>query len=256
MLAVCEQWEQSHAAASVLLRVQWVLPPMRGWLHAQPNLHSRCLWPRSWCSQTPAWKPHRHQCPWAHRVPLCSWARLRVDLALAAASSPTLAQTLSSVLGCWQDLNGNKSHLPSPSPSSNASTPLQRCRLHHFSKYSSSPPMPLITLFQLTDLNHWTHLSCTNVLLIGSGWLAAISSARRLWAFICSGLVSFISSPPQCHRGPFTLSVSTHLKGTQIHFLHCLVSTTHWRESYLIHSTLPRKINDCLHYYPTISILK
>lgn len=77
-----------------------------------------------------AWKPHRHQCHGAHTVPLCPWARPRVDLALPAASSLTLA--LSSGLGCWQDLRGNKSHLPSPSPSSNASAPLQGCRLLSF----------------------------------------------------------------------------------------------------------------------------
>lgn len=78
---------------------------------------------------------HQHGNPTgtrAHTVPLCLWAGLRVDLALPAASPPTLALTLSSVPGCWQDLNGNKSHLPSPSPSSNASAPLQGCRLLSF----------------------------------------------------------------------------------------------------------------------------
>lgn len=128
MLAVCEWWEQSHAAASV---------PQRAALHHHQmgdSMPSPTFTPDAFAPHPDAAR-HQHGNPTgtrAHTVPLCLWAGLRVDLAFPAASSPVLDLTQSSVLGCCWDLSGNKSHLPSPSPPSNASAPLQGCRLLSF----------------------------------------------------------------------------------------------------------------------------
>lgn len=120
--------------------------------------------------ETPWWSA-----PPSTHSPPCPWERLRMDLVLPAGTSPTPALTPSSSPGCWPDLKGDKSrarsrprgaktqrlgvvrtvaapHLPRPQA---MHRPWYRAAgSRHFSKCSSSPSMPFITLFQLTDLNH------------------------------------------------------------------------------------------------------